>query len=102
MISTGISIELPYDRYVAYIFARSSLATQKGIIPANCVGVIDSDYRGEILVCLYNRSDNDYIVSHGDRIAQLVISPVFTPNLVEVSDLEKTTRGSGGFGSSGI
>ncbi|MDR2656031.1 MAG: dUTP diphosphatase [Oscillospiraceae bacterium] len=102
LVPTGISIELPSQHCVAYIFARSSLGTKKGIIPANCVGVIDSDYRGEIYVSLYNRSGQNFAVRHGDRIAQMVLSPVFTPELEAAEALGDTERGSGGFGSTGI
>lgn len=101
IINTGIAIELPNNNYVAYIFARSSLGIKKGVIPANCVAVIDSDYRGEILVGLYNYSDEIFSVNYGDRIAQMSICPVFTPELVEVDELDPTQRNSGRFGSTG-
>lgn len=99
-ISTGISLEIP-DGYFGAVFARSSLATKNGIRPANCVGVIDSDYRGEIIVPLYNDSDKDFIVKTGDRIAQLIIMPYQNIDFVETDILNDTERGSGGFGSTG-
>lgn len=101
-IPTGIALELEGTREaVMLIYARSSLATKFGIAPANCVGVIDWDYRGEIIVALHNSSDKHYTISHGDRIAQLVITPVFTPQAVEAEELSDTDRGEGGFGSTG-
>ena len=99
-ISTGISLEIP-DGYFGAIFARSSLATKNGIRPANCVGVIDSDYRGEIIVPLFNDSDKDFKVRTGDRIAQLIIMPYMSIDFNEVETLENTERGEGGFGSTG-
>ena len=83
------------------IYARSSLASKFGIAPANCVGVVDWDYRGEIICALHNSSDKDYTINSGDRIAQLVITPVFTPEAEEVTELSDTERGAGGFGSTG-
>ncbi len=101
-IPTGISVELVCDAdAVLYIFARSSLATKHGITLANCVGVVDSDYRGEVIVAMINQSDNSYTISHGDRIAQLVISPVLLPEVFEAEELSATERGEGGFGSTG-
>lgn len=99
-IHTGIAIEIP-KHYVGLIFARSGLATKYGIRPANCVGVIDSDYRGEIIVALRNDSLKDYCVEAGDRIAQLVIVPYFSEELEESDHLSGTIRGDGGFGSTG-
>ena len=87
--------------YVLLIYARSSLASKFGIAPANCVGVVDWDYRGEIICALHNSSDKDYTINSGDRIAQLVITPVFTPEVEEVTELSDTERGAGGFGSTG-
>lgn len=99
-VGTGLSAEIP-DGYVGLIYARSGLACKKGIAPANKVGVIDSDYRGEIMVALYNHSSTPQTIEAGDRIAQLVITPylkcVFTP----ADELDDTTRGKGGFGSTG-
>ena len=102
VIPTGIAIELESPRWVAYIYARSGLAIKSGIAPANCVGVVDSDYRGEVCVGLMNHGDAPFTVSPGDRIAQMVIAPVELPDIVEVDDLGDTDRGAGGFGSTGI
>lgn len=101
LISTGIAIALPDNRVAAFIYARSSLGVRHGIIPSNCVGVIDSDYRGEIMVGLHNTSKETYTIEPLERIAQMIIQPVFTPNLVVVEELEDTQRGDGGFGSTG-
>lgn len=101
LVPTGIAIALPDSGLVAYVFARSGLAIKNGITLANCVGVIDSDYRGEIKVGLINQSDAAYTLNPGDRFAQLVISPVVVPRLVECDDLDQTDRGDGGFGSTG-
>jgi dUTP pyrophosphatase len=99
-IATGIAVEIP-DGYFGAIFARSGLATKSGLRPANCVGVIDSDYRGEVLVALHNDTDQNQMITNGERIAQLVIMPVITAEYKEVSELSVTDRGDGGFGSSG-
>ncbi|MEG1778785.1 MAG: dUTP diphosphatase [Oscillospiraceae bacterium] len=99
-IPCGIAVEVPQG-FGAFLFARSSLGTKFGVVPANCVGVVDSDYRGEIIVPLANHSDTDYIVSPNDRIAQMVIIPVLCPEISEVTELNKTERGDGGFGSTG-
>ena len=101
MIPTGIAIELESADQVAYIFARSGLAIKHGIAPANCVGVIDSDYRGEVCVGLVNQTEVGYIVAPGERIAQLVISPVILPEIEVVDELSDTDRAGGGFGSTG-
>ena len=101
MIPTGIAIELESADQVAYIFARSGLAIKHGIAPANCVGVIDSDYRGEVCVGLVNQTEVGYIVASGERIAQLVISPVILPEIEVVDELSDTDRAGGGFGSTG-
>ena len=101
LIPTGIAIELDSQEVVAYIFARSGLAIKHGIAPANCVGVIDSDYRGEVCVGLINQTDDSFTVMPGDRIAQMVISPVILPRIEVVDELGETERGSGGFGSTG-
>ena len=101
VIPTGIAIALPSADYVALIFARSGLGIKHGIAPANCVGVIDSDYRGEILVGLQNSGDQDYTIQPGDRIAQLMISPVIQAQIQMVEELDDTARGAGGFGSTG-
>ncbi len=101
LVPTGIAIALPDPNYVAYVFARSGLAIRNGITLSNCVGVIDSDYRGEIKVGLVNQSDTAYTLNPGERFAQLVISPVVVPTIVECDDLDQTDRGAGGFGSTG-
>ena len=99
-IPTGVAMELPVG-YVGLAFARSGLACKQDLAPANKVGVIDSDYRGEFMIALHNHGDVERTVNHGDRIAQLVIVPVFTPGFVEVDELNETSRGVGGFGSTG-
>ncbi len=98
-IGTGLSIEVP-EGYFGGIFARSGLAVKEGLRPANCVGVADSDYRGEYIVALYNDSDTAKTVHHGDRIAQLLVLPYLECEFEE-KELTKTQRGSGGFGSTG-
>lgn len=100
-IPSGIAIALPDAGYVALVFARSGLGTKHGIALANGVGVIDSDYRGEIKVCLINQSQTAYTVAPGDRIAQMAIVPVVQANLIPVEELDETSRGTGGFGSTG-
>ena len=99
-VGTGLSFELPDNTFGA-IFARSGLATKEGIRPANCVGVCDSDYRGEYIVALHNDSNESQIIKDGDRIAQLVFIPYKNVYLKEVKELDKTDRGAGGFGSTG-
>jgi dUTP pyrophosphatase len=101
IIPTGLAIELDSPELVAYLFARSGLAIKHGIAPANCVGVIDSDYRGEVCAALHNISDEAYTVQDGERIAQMVISPVVLPQIEVVGELGDTERGAGGFGSTG-
>ena len=101
VIPTGIAIALPDAGYVALVFARSGLGIKHGIAPANCVGVIDSDYRGELRVGLSNNSNEDYTVMPGDRISQLMVVPVMCPTPVFVEELDETERGEGGFGSTG-
>ena len=100
-IPTGIAIALPSADYVALIFARSGLGVKHGISLSNGVGVIDSDYRGELKVGLTNLSDTPYTIQPGDRIAQLAILPVTQPTVVQVAELDETDRGTGGFGSTG-
>lgn len=100
-IPTGIAIALPSAAYVALVFARSGLGVKHGIALSNGVGVIDSDYRGEIKVGLTNLSRTPYTISPADRIAQLAVMPVVQVNPVPVADLDETERGSGGFGSTG-
>ena len=99
-IPTGIAMEVPRG-CAGLIYARSGLACKRGLAPANKVGVVDSDYRGEIMVALHNHGDAAQTVSHGERIAQMVITPVLTPAYEVVSDLDDTERGAGGFGSTG-
>lgn len=100
MLHTGIAMETPVGYYAA-IYARSGLACKQGLRPANCVGIIDAAYRGEVMVALHNDSTETRIVHHGDRIAQMAILPVLDVKLVESDNLSETERGSDGFGSSG-
>ena len=100
-IPTGIAIALPSAEYVALVFARSGLGIRHGITLSNGVGVIDSDYRGEIRVGLPNLSDKAYTVAPGDRIAQLAVMPVVQARLEVCGSLDETERGQGGFGSTG-
>lgn len=99
-IPTGIALEVPKG-CAGLVYARSGLSTKRGLAPANKVGVVDSDYRGEIKVVLLNQSKEPQIIEPGERIAQFVIAPVLTPQYEEVEDLSDTERGSGGFGSTG-
>ena len=99
-VGTGIALEVPKG-CAGLIYARSSLGVKRGLAPANKVGVIDSDYRGEIRVVLLNHSNQVQTVSPGERIAQLIITPVLTPPYEEVEELTDTARGVGGFGSTG-
>lgn len=99
-VGTGLAIEIPTG-YVGLVFARSGLASRHGVGLANGVGVIDSDYRGELRCALHNTSDEPYTIQPGDRIAQLVFIPVVQANLQLVAELTDTARGSGGFGSTG-
>jgi len=100
MISIGIAAELPVG-YAGLIFARSGLASKRGLAPANKVGVVDSDYRGEWFVPMRNHSDVTQTIEPGERIAQLVITPYLTAKFIESEDLSETVRGLGGFGSTG-
>ena len=100
MIPTGLSMEIP-EGYVGLVFARSGLSTKKGLAPANKVGVIDSDYRGEWMVGLLNHSGETRTVEPGERIAQAVFVPVVTAEFCETETLTDTARGAGGFGSTG-
>ncbi len=100
VIPTGIALAIPVG-YAGLIYARSGLATKSGLAPANKVGVVDSDYRGEVMVALHNHSAESRAVNRGDRIAQLVIAPYLTAEFEECEDLSKTERGAGGFGSTG-
>ena len=99
-IGTGLVFELP-DNTFAAIFARSGLATKQGLRPANCVGVCDSDYRGEYIVALHNDTDSEKFINPGERIAQMVLMPYIPMMFKEVESLENTERGAGGFGSTG-
>ena len=99
-VGTGLSLAVP-EGYFGAIFARSGLATKEGLRPANCVGVCDSDYRGEYIIALHNDSDTPRTVSHGERIAQLVVMPYLPVEFEECDTLPETERGAGGFGSTG-
>jgi dUTP pyrophosphatase len=100
LIPTGLAMEIPVG-FAGLIYARSGLSVKGGLAPANKVGVIDADYRGEFMVALHNHGKEIRTVAHGERIAQLVITPVFTPGFTEVDELSDTSRGEGGFGSTG-
>ena len=100
MIHTGLAFEIP-EGYVGLIYARSSLGTKRGLAPANKVGVIDADYRGEVMVSLHNHSAVDQTVEPGERVAQMVIAPFLKAEFEVAEDLSDTVRGAGGFGSTG-
>ena len=100
LLHTGLAVEIP-EGYCGLIFARSGLATKRGLAPANKVGVIDADYRGEIMVALHNHSDEPVAVEGGERVAQLAIVPFLKAEFSEVTELSDTVRGEGGFGSTG-
>ncbi len=100
LIKTGISLEIP-EGYVGLIYPRSGLATKKGLAPANKVGVIDSDYRGEIMVALFNHGKEAQKIENGERVAQIVITPYIQAEFEETDFLTETERNSGGFGSTG-
>lgn len=100
LIKTGISLEIPVG-YAGFIYARSGLATKRGLAPANKVGVIDSDYRGEVMIALHNHGNDKQVLEPLERIAQLVIAPYLKATFEEVPELEDTTRGANGFGSTG-
>lgn len=99
-MKTGIALEIP-EGYAGFIYARSGIATKRGLAPANKVGVIDNDYRGEIMVALHNDTDMLQFIEPGERIAQLVIAPYLKVEFEECDALSNTERGSGGFGSTG-
>lgn len=99
-IPTGISLEVPVG-CAGLIYARSGMACKRGLAPANKVGVVDSDYRGEIVVALHNHGSEDQTVENGERVAQFVITPVLTPTYVVAESLSDTARNQGGFGSTG-
>ena len=100
LIHTGVALAIPRG-YAGLVYARSGLATRQGLAPANKVGVIDADYRGELMVSLYNQSKADRVIDSGDRIAQLVITPYLTAQFTQADELDGTQRGAGGFGSTG-
>ena len=100
-IPTGLAIALEPGT-VGLVYARSGLASKYGVTLSNCVGVIDSDYRGELQIAMTNHSQSPYTIHHGDRIAQLVVSPILLPEPEETDELPETDRGSGGFGSTGL
>lgn len=100
LIHTGIALQIP-DGFAGFIFARSGIATKRGLAPANKVGVIDSDYRGEIMVSIHNHSGVTQTVASGERVAQLVIMPYAKAEFCECDALDETERASGGFGSTG-
>ena len=99
-IPTGSALEVPQG-CAGLVYARSGLACKRGLAPANKVGVIDSDYRGEWLIYLYTQASEPRVINPGDRVAQLVLLPVLTPTVVEADSLDETDRGAGGFGSTG-
>lgn len=101
LVKTGIAMEIPKN-YAGFIYARSGLASKRGLRPANCVGVVDSDYRGEVIVALHNDSQSEQTINHGERVAQMVIGPYMRPEFVEVDELDSTDRGAGGFGHTGV
>ncbi len=100
MIHTGIAMAIP-EGYAGLVYARSGLASKRGLAPANKVGVIDSDYRGELMVALHNHGTQPQTVEPGERVAQFVLTPVITADFTETDDLDDTQRGAGGFGSTG-
>ncbi len=100
LVHTGIAMEIP-EGFVGLVYARSGIATKRGLAPANKVGVIDSDYRGEVMVALHNHSNEIQTIASAERIAQIVIAPYLAVDFTEVEDLSDTLRGEGGFGSTG-
>lgn len=99
-IHTGIALEIP-EGYAGFVYARSGLACKSGLAPANKVGVIDADYRGEVMVALHNHSNVERTINCGERIAQLVVAPFLKAEFEETDELSDTVRGAGGFGSTG-
>ncbi len=99
-IPTGLAFEIP-EGYAGFIYARSGLACKKGLAPANKVGVVDADYRGEVMVALHNHGKEAQTVEAGERIAQMIIAPFITANFIFSDELDDTVRGAGGFGSTG-
>jgi dUTP pyrophosphatase len=102
LIPTGLAISPESSEYVAVIAGRSGLGVKKGVSLANGIGVIDSDYRGEVHVCLRNNGHEPFTVARGDRIAQLLFLPILTADFTVVEELDETDRGTGGFGSTGV
>jgi len=100
MVGTGLAMEIP-EGYFGAIFARSGLASKQGLRPANCVGVVDSDYRGEFMIALHNDTDEERVIAGKERIAQMVVMPYLSVEFEEVEELNETERGEGGFGSTG-
>jgi dUTP pyrophosphatase len=100
LIKTGIAMEIP-EGYAGLIYARSGIANKRGLAPSNKVGVVDSDYRGEIMVSLHNHSLSEQSITDGERIAQMVIAPYLAVNFILADELDDTVRGTGGFGSTG-
>lgn len=100
IVHTGLAMQIP-EGYVGLIYARSGIANKRGLAPSNKVGVIDSDYRGEIMVSIFNHSSLPQTIAAGERVAQIVITPYLTVNFTEADELDDTDRGSGGFGSTG-
>lgn len=100
LVKTGLALEVPMG-YAGLIYARSGLASKRNLAPANKVGVVDADYRGEVMVALHNHGTTPQTIEHGERIAQMVIAPFITANFIEVDELSDTVRGCGGFGSTG-
>lgn len=100
LIPTGLAFEIPKD-YAGFVYARSGLASKKALAPANKVGVIDADYRGEVMVALHNHGSVTQKVEPGERIAQMIIAPFITANYIFSDELDETVRGEGGFGSTG-
>lgn len=101
MIPTGLALELPVG-YAGFIYARSGLASKRNLAPANKVGVVDCDYRGEVKVALHNHGETPQTVAVGERVAQLVVAPYITAEFTEADELSDTVRGAGGFGSTGV
>ena len=100
LVHTGIAMEIP-EGFGGFVYARSGLATKRGLAPANKVGVIDSDYRGQVMVSLHNHTEQPQTVEPGERVAQMVFAPVYQAQFCEVDALQETERGTGGFGSTG-
>ena len=100
MIETGLAMEIPKG-YFGAIFARSGLALKESLRPANCVGVVDSDYRGPFMIAVHNDGETERVITHGTRIAQMVVIPYLSVDFEEAEELDETERGAGGFGSTG-